>query len=128
MAKYDNLIEEAKKLAKVKKHNDCMTSAYVASALITEKGNTYTGVSVDADCGIGFCAEHSAIAQMIKNKETRIAAIVAVSHQGKILPPCGRCREFIYQTDYHNKKTKVIIGPMKTTTLEKLLPLNWQNK
>ncbi|PLX24701.1 cytidine deaminase [Candidatus Parcubacteria bacterium] len=128
MTKYNNLVEEAKKLAKAKKHNDCMTSAYVGSALITDKGNVYTGISIDADCAIGFCAEHSAISEMIKNKETKIEAIVAVSHQGKILAPCGRCRELIYQTNYNNKNTKVIMGPQKTSTLAKLLPYNWQNK
>ena len=32
---------------------------------------------------MGFCAEHSAIAQMITNEESRIIKIVAVGAEGK---------------------------------------------
>ncbi len=123
---YLELIEKANKLAEVKKHNDSITSGYVGCALLTDKGNTYTGVSIDADCGIGFCGEHSAIAQMITAGEDRIQAIVAVANEKDILPPCGRCRELIYQTNYTNLDTEVILSEDKTIPLSKLLPYNWQ--
>jgi cytidine deaminase len=78
----------------------------VASTLVTDKGNVYSGVSIDTHSGTGFCAEHGAIAAMVTAGEYRIARIVAVwkSKEGAlhVLPPCGRCREFIRQIDEGN--------------------------
>lgn len=125
---YLKLIKKATQLAKPKHHNDSLTSAYVGCALLTESGKIYTGVSIDADCAIGFCAEHSAIAQMTTKGEDRIKAIVAVNDEKLILPPCGRCREMIFQINYKNKNTDVIIAKDKVTTLAKLLPHNWQHR
>ena len=79
---YQELIDKATVLANPHKQNAFCTLAYVGSALITHKGNTYTGVSIDAACGIGFCAEHSAIAAMVTQGETRIQAVVAIHEQG----------------------------------------------
>ena len=39
-------------------------------ALETASGNVYTGINLDLACGIGFCAEHSAVAEMLKARET----------------------------------------------------------
>ena len=41
-------------------------AGYVASALLTENDNVFTGVAIDVACSIGFCAEHSAIAAMVR--------------------------------------------------------------
>lgn len=125
---YLELIKKASKLAKPKKHNDSLTSAYVGCALLTQSGKIYTGVSIDADCAIGFCAEHSAIAQMTTKGEDKIKAIVAVNDENIILPPCGRCREMIFQINYTNQNTDVIIAKDKVLPLKKLLPHNWQHR
>jgi cytidine deaminase len=68
------------------------SAASVGAALRTTSGAIYTGVCIDLACGIGFCAEHAAIAEMLKHREVEIDAIVAVNNSW-ILPPCGRCRE-----------------------------------
>lgn len=39
-----------------------------------------------------------------------------------VLPPCGRCREFIRQIDPANLDTEVILGRNRTTPLRDLLP------
>ena len=96
--------------------------ASVASALLTDKGNVYIGVCIDTSSSMGFCAEHSAIAQMITNEESRILKIVAVGREGKILPPCGRCREFIYQINNENIDTEVLVEEDKIIKLEEFLP------
>ena len=100
---------------------------YVGAALITDRGNVYTGINISLYCGIGFCAEHSAVAEMIKNGETKIRTIVAATAEGNMLPPCGRCREMIYQVDESNLDTVVIIGNRDKKLLRELLPHNWQN-
>jgi len=100
---------------------------YVGAALITDWGNVYTGINISLYCGIGFCAEHSAVAEMIKNGETKIRTIVAATAEGNVLPPCGRCREMIYQIDEANLATAVLIGNGDKRPLRELLPHIWQN-
>ena len=100
---------------------------YVGAALVTDQGNVYTGINISLYCGIGFCAEHSAVAEMIKNGETKIRTIVAATAEGNVLPPCGRCREMIYQIDEANLATAVLIGNGGKQPLRELLPHIWQN-
>lgn len=121
------LIKKALSVAKeVKRSNECV-SGEVGCALITDKNNLFLGSSIDCSCGIGLCAEHSAIASMITNGESRIKLIVAVSDDGKILSPCGRCREFIYEVNNKNDETDVVISKDKTIKLKELLPHHWQD-
>ena len=98
---------------------------YVGSALITDKGNIFTGVAINLQCGIGFCAEHSTIAEMIKNGETRIIKIAGATAKGAALSPCGRCREMMYQINNENLDTIVVLPEGKSKTLKELLPDNW---
>jgi cytidine deaminase len=45
-----------------------------------------------------------------------------------VLPPCGRCREFIRQIDPTNLDTEVILGRRTSARLRDLLPFNqWPN-
>jgi cytidine deaminase len=82
----------------------------VASALRTAGGAVHAGVCIDAACGIGFCAEHAAIAAMVTAGESRIDTIVALREGGRVLPPCGRCRELILEVDPGNAVARVILG------------------
>lgn len=96
----------------------------VAAALRTESGNVYTGICLHISCGIGFCAEHSAVAEMLKHQERVVVEIVAVNHAG-ILPPCGRCRELLWQVSPANRKTMVHVAYGKLIPLNELLPNHW---
>lgn len=102
------------------------SAASVGAALLTTKGNVYSGINLDVACGIGFCAEHSAISEMLKNRETQIEMIVAVNAEG-IIPPCGRCRELMLQVDKKNLNTKVYLSEEHYMTLDELLPQRWQS-
>ena len=116
-----------------------LRAASVACALRTSSGNIYTGVNVDVTCGIGFCAEHSAVARMLEARETHIAAIVAVWDNGHIFPPCGRCREMLIQVNEANLETRVMLSPLadrpgrcrfvqdEVRTLAELMPFRWQD-
>ena len=127
MADNDTLIALAEAKLNPRRVGDRLF-ADVACALVTTAGNTYFGVCIDTGSGTGFCAEHAAIAAMITASEYRIAKIVAVwrSHEGAlhVLPPCGRCREFIRQVDASNLDTDVVLGRDRSTTLRELLPFH----
>ncbi len=93
----------------------------VAAALLAESGKIYVGVCIDVCSGMGFCAEHSAIAAMITAGESKILKMVAIGRNG-ILPPCGRCREFMNQINDDNINTEVMISDDKIVTIKELIP------
>lgn len=101
-----------------------LNAATVACAILSASGKTYTGVCVHLACGIGFCAEHAAVAEMIKGRETQVAAIVAVNSDG-VLAPCGRCRELLAQIDSRNFDALVGLPGERAATLRELLPEHW---
>lgn len=121
------LIEEATKVSGVYKFNTYYRNyaGRVGCALLTRSGNIYTGVSVDLVCGLGNCAEYSAICEMVKNHESEIEMIVSVYEGNKIIPPCGRCRELIAQLDEKNTNTRVILDEKSVKLLSELLPCKW---
>lgn len=124
----EQLIQKAKEIAKLHESPFEVKIGEVGCALISEKGNLYLGVSIHACCGIGFCAEHGAIASMVLNQEYKIKKIVAVCGDGTILSPCGRCREFIYEIDEKNYDTEIILDNNRVAKLRDLLPEPWQKK
>jgi cytidine deaminase len=119
------LITEAKAiLGEFQLASKGLIAGNVSCALATNQGNIYTGICLDLACGIGFCAEHSAIAEMLKARETIINSIVAVNSSG-IMMPCGRCRELMLQVNKENLKAKVIIDEENCCILADLLPKHW---
>ena len=98
----------------------------VGSTLVTEAGNLYSGVCIDTSSGTGFCAEHAAIAAMVTAREYKIAKIVAVWRDDEgvlhVVPPCGRCREFIRQIDPVNLDAEVVLSRTSSARLRDLLP------
>jgi cytidine deaminase len=117
------MIEKAKSVLKPRELWLGNSAGDVACALLSSNGNLYLGVCIDISSGIGFCAEHSAIAAMITAGESGIAKIVAVWGENTVLPPCGRCRELMYQIDETNlDSTDVILGEKHTVKLKDLMP------
>ncbi len=93
--KDEELIHLAHKLIKKRQSKFCG----VACVLKTKNKKIYTGVNIESlNSGpCSMCAEYPAIGQMYKEGEKDIDTIVAVTVDGKIIPPCGRCREIMRQ-------------------------------
>lgn len=104
-------------------HHD-MTAGAVAAAIVAHSGKVYTGICIEVACGLGFCSEHAAVAEMLKERETMIDMVVAVSKSG-VESPCGRCRELMAQIDPRNLKARVILANSQVVTLGELLPHRW---
>ena len=62
---------------KLKKNGE---AGHVGCALETVGGVVFTGICIDVPCSIGICAEQAAIAEMLKNRETKISCIRRWKH------------------------------------------------
>lgn len=126
MITFDELYLQAKAILNPRKLSSSAEAGGVGAALLSESGTVYTGVCIDIACSIGFCAEHAAAATMITAGENRVLKMVAVNWDGQILPPCGRCREFISQLHDDNCQTEVLVAPGVILPLQALLPYDWR--
>lgn len=99
----------------------------VAAALLTKKGNIYTGICIDTASTLGMCAERNAVANMLTNGESRIDKIVAVMPDGKVGAPCGACREYMMQIDRDSGDIEILLDleTEKTVRLKDLIPDWW---
>lgn len=106
--------------------NDFVEYGGVGAAIETVNGNIYTGISIDTACSMGFCAEHAAVADMLKHGEYQIKAFVAVDTEGNAVPPCGRCRELISQLSKENLEAVVEVENDMFVLLKEILPYDWK--
>jgi len=126
------LIERAAAVVNSRTVGDYMMGD-VGCALVSESGQLYLGVCIDVGSGMGFCAEHAAIAAMVTAREYKIKKVVAVwkNEEGRVhvLAPCGRCREFMRQIHPDNlRETEVVLGADHVVKLIDLLPhAEWFN-
>ncbi|MBI5686663.1 MAG: cytidine deaminase [Verrucomicrobia bacterium] len=119
------LIEAAKAVVGGFCLRDEFSAGTVGAAIRTAKGNIYTGICIDLACGLGFCAEVAAVAEMLKHRETQIVAVVAVGREGVLVGPCGRCRETMAQVDRRNLRCRILLSDGRETLLQDLLPKHW---
>ncbi len=127
MVTFADLVQRARAVLAPRRLSDHAEAGGVGAALLTADGHIYTGVNIDAACGVGFCAEHAAAAAMITAGESQVVRMVAVNWDGRILPPCGRCREFISQLHPANLEAEVLVAEDTVLRLRELLPYDWKN-
>ncbi|MEN6331597.1 MAG: cytidine deaminase [Smithella sp.] len=123
---FEKLYQNAKTVVNPRALSADAKAGSVGAAILAESGKIYTGVCIETACSMGFCAEHAAAAAMITAGENRVLKMIAVDVDGRIMPPCGRCREFISQLHPENFQTEVMVSEGKIVTLQTLLPYNWR--
>lgn len=123
---WDKLYNEACKIQNSRVISPFIEGGQVAAAILTKKGNIYTGVCLDTASTLGICAERNAIFNMLTNGESKIEKIVCVMSNGNVGTPCGACRELIMQLDKDSKNIQILINKdeYKTITMNELMP-NW---
>lgn len=124
---WDKLYIAARKVQYARKISPLIDAGSVAAAVLSEKGNVYTGVCIDTACSLGMCAERNAIANMITNGESQIVKMVAVMSDGKAGMPCGACRELMMQLNETAGETEILCDfeTKKTVRLKALTPEWW---
>jgi len=70
----------------------------VGAALRASSGRIFGGCNVEnASYGLTVCAERVAIFKAISEGERGFDAIAVVTDAGKLTPPCGACRQLIWE-------------------------------
>ena len=113
------LYDRAKTVQCERKLSPLMEVGSVGAAILTDRGNIYTGICIDTACGMGMCAERNAIANMLTNGESRITKVAAVMPDGSSGTPCGVCREFMMQLGNGSADIEILLSlePLKTVRL-----------
>lgn len=125
---WTRLYQEARKALRPRKVSEMLETGGVAAAVESESGAIYTGVCVDSACTLGICAERNAIFHMLTCGEDRIRRVVAVNQDGKVLSPCGACRELMAQLmpeDYRQIEILLDAETGETAPLGALTPRWW---
>ncbi len=125
---WDELYNAAKKVLNPRKISSIIEAGGVSAAIEAESGKIYVGVCVDSACSLGICAERNAIFNMITNGEYKIKKIIAINSEGKVIPPCGACRELMSQlmpSDYKKIEIMLDYEKCKIVTLGDLTPEWW---
>jgi cytidine deaminase len=96
----------------------------VGAALRAQSGRIYTGCNIEnASYGLTVCAERVAIFKALSEGERGFEAIAVVADTDKLTPPCGACRQIIWE---FCGDVEVILanlkGKVETERAAKLLP------
>ncbi|QYO66463.1 cytidine deaminase [Leptolyngbya sp. 7M] len=102
----------------------------VGAAVETEDGDIYTGCNVEsASYGLTVCAERVAIWKGISRGVTRFGRIAVVCDTEELTPPCGVCRQIIWE---FCGDVPVILsnlhGKTETIQMSELLPRAFDSK
>lgn len=125
--KWNELYEAAKAVLKPREVSKIIDAGGVAAAVESVSGKIYVGVCVDTACTLGICAERNAMFNMITNGENAIRRVIAIGRDGKAMPPCGACREFMTQLmpeDYRDIEIMMDYEKERVVTLGELT-LEW---
>ncbi|MDD3593230.1 MAG: cytidine deaminase [Candidatus Gastranaerophilales bacterium] len=119
---YDELLAKAKEVSK---------NAYapysnfpVGACVLFENGNMYTGCNVEnASYGLSLCAERNAISTAVAaGEKAKLVAIAIVAENMLDCPPCGACRQWIYEFSPDAELIFETKDGYCTTTIKELLP------
>jgi cytidine deaminase len=102
----------------------------VGAALQTEDGQVITGCNVEnATYGLTICAERVALFKAISEGHRRFARIAVVADTEAPTPPCGACRQVLWEM---GGDLEVILGNLTTEKgryrLRELLPLPFDGR
>ncbi len=125
---WNELYSAAMEVLNPRKLSRTVDAGGVSAAVESVSGKIYVGVCIDTACTLGICAERNAIFHMITNGENAIRRVIAVNRSGKVIPPCGACREFMTQLmpdSYRSIEIMLDYENEKIVTLGSLTPEWW---
>ena len=102
----------------------------VGAALLGKNGETFTGCNVEnASYGLTMCAERVAIFKAVSEGTKGFQCIVVVADTEDLTPPCGSCRQIIWEFCGDVPVTLANLkGAVETFQMSDLLPRAFDTK
>jgi len=102
----------------------------VGAALETDTGEIITGCNVEnASYGLTVCAERVAIFKAVSEGKRQFTRIVVVADTADPTPPCGACRQIIWEFCGDVEVTMANLSKVtKTLQMKDLLPLPFDKR
>lgn len=102
----------------------------VGAAVRTKDGKIYTGCNVEsASYGLTVCAERVAIWKAVSEGEKEFTQIAVVADTQELTPPCGVCRQIIWEFAQDIPVTFANLrGKTETLQMKDLLPRAFDTK
>jgi len=101
----------------------------VGAALLTNDGQVYSGCNIEnSSYGLTICAERTALFKGISEGARKFRAIAIVADEASITPPCGACRQVLWELAGN---IDVLLPAGTRTTVKKLqslLPIAFDSK
>ena len=96
----------------------------VGAAVEDESGRVFTGCNVEnATYGLTLCAERVAIFKGVSEGSKRFRRIAVVADTDRLTPPCGACRQILWEFCGDAELTMANLrGQTETLRLSTLLP------
>jgi cytidine deaminase len=96
----------------------------VGSAVETAEGMIFTGCNIEsATYGLTMCAERVAIWKAVSDGETSFTRVAVVVDTEELTPPCGSCRQIIWEFCGDIPVTMANLhGKIETIQMSELLP------
>jgi cytidine deaminase len=70
----------------------------VGAAIEDENGQVFTGCNVEnASYGLSVCAETAAVLKAISEGAAKLKRIAVVADSSTLTPPCGACRQILWE-------------------------------
>lgn len=106
---------------------DVMARAYapysnyrVGAAALVDDGRVVSGCNVEnAAYGVVLCAECGLISDLVAGGGGRLVAFTCVGGDGKVITPCGRCRQLLFE---HGGNGLLLETPAGILPLSDMLP------
>jgi cytidine deaminase len=98
---------------------------HVGAAIRDENNVIHIGCNVEnAAYPVGCCAEQSAVSQMIVNGGKVIKDILIIGKKGEPCPPCGACRQIIFEHADENTviHLETVNGEFSSRSISEILP------
>jgi cytidine deaminase len=99
-------------------------SGFAVGAAVIANGRIFTGQNIEnASYPVSVCAERNAVGRMIDAGERRIDAVAVVTAAESPTPPCGACRQVLWEFGRESIVVAETTGGERLTwALEDLLP------
>lgn len=123
MSESENELIEAAKAARLRSVAP-FSNFLVGAALRTKEGKVFTGCNVEsASYGLTVCGERVAIWKALSEGERNFTDLVIVADTEQLTPPCGTCRQIIWEFAKHAKIVLANLrGQREEVEIRDLLP------